>query len=89
MVRNNKSYPVLDHAWLLLQNVESRSSMISQVPDLNLQASSLTHDLKIVRLEFQSILEAFCCLSEILLLLVDAGACMPTEHTAHFTFNQR
>lgn len=62
--------------------------MIGMISDLDLQSRSLSHDLQVVRLDSKSILEAFCSLEEILLLLVDGAACMPAEHALHLTLKQ-
>jgi len=80
--------PILDHIRLLLQNSEPRGSMIHMIPHLNLQSSSLTHNAQIVWLDPQRILHAFGRLKEVLSLLVDGAACMPTKQTLHLALQE-
>lgn len=40
--------------------------MVGMVSDLNVQAGCLSHELDVIGLHFQGILEAFCSFSEVL-----------------------
>lgn len=82
------SDPILDHIRLLPQNGEASGSVIVMVPHLNLQGSSLSHQVDIIRLHPQCILEAFSCLQEILPSLVDGSTGMPTEEALHLALQQ-
>ena len=89
MVRNGKGSPVLDQTWFLLQNSETRGGVTSQISHLNLQTGCFLHQLRVVRLKSQCILEAFGSFSKIFFSLVDGGTSMPAEHTLHLTLDQR
>ena len=78
----------MDHVGLLLQDIEAGGSVVGKVSHLYLQTGRFSHDLKIVRLESEGVLEAFGCLYEVLLLLIDAGTSMPTEHAPHLAFHE-
>lgn len=62
MVGKGISDPILDHIGLLLQNGEASGSMVVMIPHLNLQGSCFSHQIDIIRLHSQSILEALGCL---------------------------
>lgn len=79
MMSKRKPYPILNHIRFHFQDGKSRCCMISMISNLNLQRSSFSEQLKIIRLHSQSILEALSRLQEIFSLLVDGATCMPTE----------
>ena len=88
MMSDCKPNPILDHIRFLLEDVKTRSTMIGEIPHLNLQTSSFSHYGQIIGLHPQSILKTFGSFSEIFFLFVDGCTCMPAEHALHFTFKQ-
>lgn len=89
MVGNGKGSPVLDHARFLLQDSETRARVTSQIPHLNLQTGCFLHQLSVVGLKSQCILEAFGSFSKVFFSLVDGSTGMPAEHTFHLALDQR
>ena len=88
MMGQSESNPVLDHVRLLFENSKACCCMIGMISDLDLKSCGLSHHLHVIRLDSKSILEAFCSLEEILLLLVNGPACMPTKHALHLALEQ-
>jgi hypothetical protein len=88
MVGKRVSHPVLDHIGFLFEDGEASSSVVVVVTHLNLQRSRLPHQVHVVWLHPQCILEALSCLEEILSLLVDGAAGVPTEEALHLALHQ-
>lgn len=82
------AHPILDHIGLLLEDGEASGSVVVMVSHLDLQGSSLPHQVHIVRLDPERILEALSSLKEVLSLLVDGATRMPTEETLHLALHQ-
>lgn len=89
MVGHHEADPVLDQVGLLLEDGEAGGSVVSVVPDLDLEAGGVLHQLQVARLEAEGVLEALGGLEEILLLLVNGGAGVPAEHAFHLALDER
>lgn len=89
MVGEGVAHPVLDHVGLLLEDGEAGGGVVGVVAHLDLQGGGIAHDLEVVRLEAQRILEALGSLLEILALLVNGSASVPAEQALHLALQQR